>query len=425
MGSIQEGKKLRIAVVGVGMAGVAAGLDLVGLPNVDVQLYERSVNHRLAGAWLGVTPSALKRLVEWVDEEQVDSVITRRYNPFTALHWRTGEILHKPEQIDGAKLSKAERLEQMGISNAIRSDLHQLTLKLLPEGIVHTGKRGVSLDQTGDAVRINFEDGTDAVADLVIAADGINSQIRKAFDPDYTIKYLGHIVYTCFWDYAELKKELPDLPEEDVVMYCGNCLIFMGYVGYKQYSLELIVPEDTLESQTVRWNAIADEAKLNQLLEYFKDWNPIINQFIRLAMKKNIDMVILPRSRGGWAPSMIASDRIAYIGDAAHPTAGAFSSGTSFAWEDSQTLALALGHAHQINNDRWDTETVSKALKIYDEIRSTHYKKVFKNVEKFEDAWKNDLENMALNVSANDIKWITNHDAREAFAEWAKDHSSE
>lgn len=105
----------------------------------------------------------------------MDQVITRRYNSFTALHWRTGEVLHRPQQVDGAKLSKAERLDQMGISNAIRSDLHQLTLKLLPQGMVHTGKKSLGLDQMSDAVRIKFEDGTDAIADLVIAADGVNS----------------------------------------------------------------------------------------------------------------------------------------------------------------------------------------------------------------------------------------------------------
>ncbi|ETS75793.1 hypothetical protein PFICI_12737 [Pestalotiopsis fici W106-1] len=424
MSLIQEQKKLRIAVVGVGMAGVAAGLDLRDLPNVDVQLYERSTEHRLAGAWLGVTPSALRRLVEWVDEEAVDRVMTRRYNPFTALHWSTGEVLHKPQQVDGAKLSKAERLDQMGVSNAIRSELHQLTVALLPQDMIHAGKKSLGLEQTNGAVRIKFEDGTDAVADLVIAADGINSGIRKAFDPDYTIKYLGHLVYTCFWDYEKLKQEIPDLPEDDVVMYCGNCLVFMGYVGYKQYALELIVPEEMPETQTVRWNTIADEARMNHLLEYFKDWNPIINQFLRVSMKHDIDMVILPRSRGQWSPSMIANQQIAFIGDAAHPTAGAFSSGTSFAWEDSKTLSLALGHAYQ-KSKQWNTETVGTALKLYDDILSTHYKKVYQQVEKFEAAWNNDLEDMALNFSAENIHWITNHDADEAFAKWVKEHSTE
>ncbi|KAJ3542925.1 hypothetical protein NM208_g3843 [Fusarium decemcellulare] len=425
MSSIKQDCKLRVAVVGVGMGGVAAGLDLLELPNVDIQLYERSVEHRLAGAWLGVTPSALKRLVDWVEEERVDQVITRRYNAFTALHWQTGDILHRPEQVDGAKLTKAERLNQMGVSNAIRSELHQLTLKLLPQGLVHTGKKCLSLEETSDGVSIKFEDGTDAVADLVIAADGINSGIRKAFDPDYTVKYLGNIVYTCFGDYNELKRDIPDLPEDDLVLYRGNCLVFMGYVGLNQYALELIVPEDMPESQTVRWNTIADEARLNRLLEYFKDWTPMINQFVRFAMKHNIDMVMLPRIRGGWAPSMIASNRIAYIGDAAHPTAGAFSSGTSFAWEDSSTLASALKYAYQKHKNQWDAGTVGDALHIYDEIRSTHYKKVFQQVMKFEEGWKNDLEDMAVNVSANDIHWITNHDAKEAFKSWEKDHPIE
>lgn len=68
---------------------------------------------------------------------------------------------------------------------------------------------------------------------------------------------------------------------------------------------------------------------------------------------------------------------------------------------------------------------LTKIVRIYDEIRSTHYKKVYKHVEEFEESWKHDLEDMARNISANNIQWITNHDAKVAFAEWVKDHPVE
>lgn len=47
---------------------------------------------------------------------------------------------------------------------------------------------------------------------------------------------------------------------------------------------------------------------------------------------------------------------------------GAFGSGAAFAFEDAYVLAQALAYAHSRD------ENISEALKLYDEVRSPHYK---------------------------------------------------
>ena len=66
-----------------------------------------------------------------------------------------------------------------------RADLYQaLYQEAFRRGIdVQHGKRLAAAEQTGDGVRAVFEDGSEAVADVLIGADGIHSTVRRLIDP--------------------------------------------------------------------------------------------------------------------------------------------------------------------------------------------------------------------------------------------------
>jgi len=52
------------------------------------------------------------------------------------------------------------------------------------EDMVHFGKRFTHyVDEPNGPLTAYFEDGTSATADLIIAADGVNSPVRKQFLP--------------------------------------------------------------------------------------------------------------------------------------------------------------------------------------------------------------------------------------------------
>ncbi|KAL1910499.1 hypothetical protein Sste5344_003749 [Sporothrix stenoceras] len=412
MGSVEDTKKLRIAVLGGGMAGIAAVKNFLELPNTEVTLYERATDHRLAGAWLGVTPSAQRTLSKWCKEEDLDRVIHYRYHTFTAMDWQTGEHLFRPEQVDPAKLTKEEKWEKMDMSNVVRSELHQLTLKLLPKEIVKTGKQSIMVEEVGDEVKVYFADGSEVMVDLAIAADGINS-----FPPR------GSMAYTGFWDRYELKQAIPELPDDDLILCHKGCLIFMGYVGPTQYAIEAILPQDTPDDREVRWNDTATQVKIDHLIEYFKDWTPIVGKFFQFAKEKEMKLVILPRYRSSWLHKLSAfGDKLAFIGDAAHPTAGAFGSGTSFAYEDARTVFLGLQHAYKENGHQWTPDTVKTALKLYSDIRGAHYQKIEPLALEHEKMWNAELQDMSTEFSAGDYTWIQDHDADKGFADWVSSH---
>src|SRR5690606_16094450 len=63
------------------------------------------------------------------------------------------------------------------------------------EQVVHTGKTCRRIEQRSGGVQVEFEDGSTAEGDVLIAADGIHSAIRRSFLPDSRARYAG---YTCW-----------------------------------------------------------------------------------------------------------------------------------------------------------------------------------------------------------------------------------
>ena len=61
-----------------------------------------------------------------------------------------------------------------------RSELLDMLLKPLPKERLHTGKQLVRIEERGLRRAAIFKDDTEAVADLIIGADGIKSEVRKA-----------------------------------------------------------------------------------------------------------------------------------------------------------------------------------------------------------------------------------------------------
>ena len=64
-----------------------------------------------------------------------------------------------------------------------RADLVEMLAAALPAEVVHTGHRCSGFEQTGDVARVSFANGAIAEGDVVIAADGIHSELRQYVDP--------------------------------------------------------------------------------------------------------------------------------------------------------------------------------------------------------------------------------------------------
>ena len=82
-----------------------------------------------------------------------------------------------------------------------------------------------------------------------------------------------------------------------------------------------------------------------------------------------------PLFSGPRLQSIVSHGSVALIGDASHPLSGTFGAGAGFALEDTYTLSKTLDWA-------WNKgKGLGEALKLYDNIRSPHYEKLYNELD--------------------------------------------
>lgn len=173
MGSLgNEPSSLEIAIVGTGIAGLTAAIALRKHPNINVVLYEKATELKEIGASITLGPNGLRTLQRLGLEDCIrDDVAYRGPNPISRFyrHWKTNEIIG----VDHYE-NVSEHLHYTARFH--RGHLQQALLKHIPREIIHLKKKLVAATadpQTG--VKMEFQDGSTATADVLIGADGIRS----------------------------------------------------------------------------------------------------------------------------------------------------------------------------------------------------------------------------------------------------------
>lgn len=191
MGS-EEGDRIRVAIAGGGIAGLALAAGLAKRPRIDVHVYEAVPAYKDVGAGLALHRNAIRAMGLIGPElqrayfakalgmaEEEDSVLATEVF-----------LAHGPHQGQRvAELGKAK-----GRKTVSRADLLDGFLALLPEGCVSFGKRLVGIEERLAAVDgsddcngaaaaaevlLTFQDGSRASADCLLGADGVHSFTRR------------------------------------------------------------------------------------------------------------------------------------------------------------------------------------------------------------------------------------------------------
>jgi salicylate hydroxylase len=230
-----------------------------------------------------------------------------------------------------------------------RADLIELLAAGLPAGIVHTDHRAVGFEQDANRGRVEFANGHAAEAEVVVAADGIHSELRSHVCPPSKPVFHGTISYRGL----VARERLPDWPMDRWQMWAGparHFLVFpvrhgtmVNYVGF--------VPTD--EEMKESWSAPGDPALLRR---EFEGWDPRIGQVLE-QVDKTFRWALYDREPlATWS-----SGRLTLLGDAAHPMLPHLGQGANQAIEDGMALATILAQA--------DASAVPAALLAYEGLR--------------------------------------------------------
>ncbi len=173
-----------IAIVGGGPGGLTLAR-LLQMNGADVKVYERDENRsvRVQGATLDLHEESGLKALEVAGLMDAFKASYRPGADHTRVTDKNGNIVYEDtfDKDDGS-----------GRPEIDRGPLRELLLdSLKPETVVWDSQFS-GLQQAGDKWELHFKNGTSAVADIVIGADGANSKIRplitpiKAFYSGYT-----------------------------------------------------------------------------------------------------------------------------------------------------------------------------------------------------------------------------------------------
>src|SRR3954465_14251975 len=193
---------MRALIAGGGMAGLMTALALreSGVFTA-IDVFEQTRTPSTAGAGLNIPPNGA-RLCRWLgahldggDPKGPDGAVDGGRAAIlreTRMVWEDGSITRKPLDHNTAANDNAgfHHMPRLGLLMC----LHKRVLEFAPEtGVncpiqVHMGKRLEAVSQDEDAVTATFSDGTTETGDLLIGADGINSQVLEAVWPGVSTK---------------------------------------------------------------------------------------------------------------------------------------------------------------------------------------------------------------------------------------------
>ena len=219
--------RLSIAVIGAGMGGLAAAAALRRV-GADMTVYEQARRFARLGAGIQVGCNAMQVLRELGLERRLrhEAFYPRSWNN---RDWRTGHVRY--EQIFGRS---AEEKYGAPYLLAHRSDLHAALAGAVPAECIRLDHKVTGLDDKGSSVVLGFADGTSAVHDAVVAADGVHSLVKDLLFGAEQVNVTGRIAYRTI---DRLKEAAPR-----ALTWCPTCQIQLGEVVAPGMSTQTRMP---------------------------------------------------------------------------------------------------------------------------------------------------------------------------------------
>jgi salicylate hydroxylase len=313
----------RVAVVGAGLGGLTAAIAL-RQRGFDVTVYEQSAALGEIGAGIQLSPNAM-RVLMGLGLDRAFEAIAFEPNRHVVRSWKSGNI------VSATQMTGVFRAQYgAGYFGAHRADFHALLRDALPADCVVLNKKCTGVTQLPDRAVLRFADGSTADSDVVVAADGIHSEVRAAlFGPDKP-RFTGHICWRGLVPTSALPR---GLIEPDMTAWFGP---LSTVVHYYVRGGEMVnwIAHYVSEWREESWK---QESDWREAAAVYKDWNPLITELFsrteRCYKWALYDRDPLPR----WTQGSVT-----LMGDAAHPMLPYVAQGACMALEDGYVLADVL-----------------------------------------------------------------------------------
>jgi 2-polyprenyl-6-methoxyphenol hydroxylase-like FAD-dependent oxidoreductase len=336
---VLTGKGLTAAVVGGGIGGLTAAAALTRA-GIHASVYEQASELGEVGAGVLIGPNSVRLLHRLGLAEAIDEVGG----------WvGEGSTYYRH---DGARVAPVMTTDSSGwaaMYGMHRADLIDVFRSAVPGDRIHPGHRAVSFEQDADKGRVVFENGAVAEADLVIAADGIHSALRRFVTEPTAPVFSGQISYRGVLDTSRV----PWWPARIFQVWMGegkHVIVFPVRAG-KMLNFVCFVPAD--EEMRESWSAPGDPDALRASFKGFAA--PVT------VLLEQVDSTFWWGLYDREPLAEWTRGRLALLGDAAHPMLPHLGQGANQSIEDAFALAAVLRDASPAD--------VPAALRHYAQVR--------------------------------------------------------
>ncbi|MEM9289744.1 MAG: FAD-dependent monooxygenase [Pseudomonadota bacterium] len=334
-----------LAIVGAGIGGLVAALALAKR-GVKAKVYEQAPALEAVGAGISLTPNA-SRVLEGLG--LYDFLIENAEQPSANLtrHYKTWDLLIDIQREDARGEYGAPYYQ------IHRADLHTALVDALEAEVpdcISTGKALEHIEQDVGGALMRFADGSEAKADIVVAADGLRSVVRKQLFDARAPHYLGQIAYRGLVPRASLD---PTWHSDESQNLIGPGAVFVSYPVCRGEVINFVGLAQTDAWVDEGWSTPATK---EEILERYEGWHESVADMVNAAPEGAL------RKWGlfGHHPlPAFCKGSVALLGDAAHPMLPFFGMGAAMAIEDGAVLARCLTELGK----------PSLALKHYERLR--------------------------------------------------------
>jgi salicylate hydroxylase/6-hydroxynicotinate 3-monooxygenase len=312
---------------------------------MECVLFEQARAFARVGAGIQQSPNAMRVHRGLGIEERLRQTAFR---PATSLNREavTGEVTN--DHPLGAEIEARYGAPYLTLH---RGDLHAALADLVPAGSIRFGSKLQRLEQD-ERVRLEFEDGTTAEVDLLIAADGVHSPARDYVVGSTGARFTGRLAYRTTFPASRLKL---DIGGSRTKWWGRDRHIVIYYVTASRDEVYFVTsqPESADWITGESWSTRGD---LGELRAAFATFHPEVQAVLEAAPDVHKWGIFERDPLSAWSRG-----RVVLLGDACHPMTPYMASGASMALEDAVVLARALHHC--------GPGGVARACEIYERVR--------------------------------------------------------
>ncbi|RSL65425.1 hypothetical protein CEP54_004220 [Fusarium duplospermum] len=336
---------LRVVIIGAGIGGLSAAIGLRRQGH-QVDLYEKSSFATELGAGIHLTPNGNGILRRWgiFAEEFGGTLLNRRFE----FHYN-GELI-LDEDLTGPNLRWEHPwhlVHRVALHERLKKAATGEDGRGLP-AILHRSSEVVHVSPEGG--KITLVDGTIIEADVIIGADGVHSRSRQFICdsmPGAISSGKGAFRFL-------IPRTLADDDPDTKALVEARDAAFMWFANDRRVVLYPCNSNETLNF--VCWDKAGS---LEQVLEVFKCFDPILLRLFRKMDPKELKVwQLLDMEK----PPTWVNERLALLGDAAHPFTPYQGQGANQAIEDAATMMVVLPYGTC-------PADVPERLKLYERIR--------------------------------------------------------